>query len=86
MSKADNDAMESLHGKLARILDAGLDPEPILDRDGVVVGKRVNAALASVARQFLKDNGIESAPGTNPAVSSLAAKLPFPEPGDDARH
>ena len=55
--KADEEAMGSLHGELATVLSdlmkGTLDPE---------TGVRIppGAAILSVARQFLKDNGIDA--------------------------
>ena len=55
--KADEEAMGSLHGELANVLatllKGSIDPE---------TGMKVppGAAVLSVARQFLKDNGIDA--------------------------
>lgn len=84
MSKADNNEMNALHGTLAGVLKEAMVPEPVLDREGNVVGKRWNAAILSVARQFLKDNGIETLPGASKPLQELAAVLPFPEPGEES--
>lgn len=75
MSKAPTESMEELHGELARVL---LDEikHPAEDNKG-------RAAILNVARQFLKDNGIESLPAPKSPLGELAAALPFPEKGDD---
>ena len=55
--KADQESMGSLHGELANVLSAlmkgSVDPE---------TGAHIppGAAILSVARQFLKDNGIDA--------------------------
>lgn len=76
MSKALKETLEELHGQLAETLLA-----EVKNSEADPKGR---AAVLNVARQFLKDNGIESLPGANKTVSSLAAVLPFPEPGEDA--
>lgn len=35
------------------------------------------AATLNVIRQFLKDQGVNPIPGTNPAVNNIASTLPF---------
>ena len=59
---ASKDAMEALHGELAKVLTGAI-------REGVVVVDKETgeshknpapAAILSVARQFLKDNNIDS--------------------------
>lgn len=74
MSKADNTTLDSLHGALAKVLldeikKAGPDPKG-------------RAAILNVARQFLKDNGIEALPSANKPLQDLAKALPFPEAGE----
>lgn len=75
MSKATDKAMDELHGALAKVL---LDGIKLKDETG-----KPNSALLNVARQFLKDNGVEVSPGTNPGIMDLTDALPFPSPGDE---
>jgi hypothetical protein len=92
MSKASNDAMETLHGTLAKALgDIVKDGVTITDREGAAIRVTASAAYLKEVREFLKDNGVVSLPGTNKAVNHLASSLPFPAPGEDtdftaARH
>lgn len=67
MSKATNDELDTLHGLVARELARKIKSGDF------------TAADLNVARQFLKDNGVEQAalPGT--PVRSLADSLPFPD-------
>ena len=67
MSKATNDELDLLHGLVARELARKIKSGDF------------TAADLNVARQFLKDNGVEQAalPGT--PVRSLADSLPFPD-------
>ena len=64
--KATEDALSSLHNKLAEVLSEALSSE------------EVTPAMLNVARQFLKDNGIDSVlePG-NPLDTLAEAELPF---------
>ncbi len=77
MSKAaSKSALEELHDTLATVLTKALDGEP-------------NAALLNVARQFLKDNGIEAVvvPGT--PIAGLQKKVEegkFPFNPEDHMH
>ena len=66
MSKANNDELSLLHSKLAKVLAESLeDPE-------------VTPAFLNVARQFLKDNNIDSvAEAGNPMDILKEAELPF---------
>lgn len=71
MSKADDKALGSLHGGLAGVLaDAIREGELVLDKEGQPIPhkgdylrKPAPASVLSVARQFLKDNHIESTGG-----------------------
>lgn len=90
MSKADDKELGSLHGALAQTLAAAIhEGELILDKEGqpiIIDGKPLrkpaSASLLSVARQFLKDNRIESGLG-NKDTSALQqamddmASLPY---------
>lgn len=91
---AKKDALERLHATLAETLAVAITETEIkvieLPDEKTEGGtKRVtvrtrNAAVLNAARQFLKDNGIECAPGhPSKPVTDLASKLPFAgEPGD----
>lgn len=67
--KADATAMDSLHGGLANVLadllKGSVDPET-----GLVVPP--TAAILSVARQFLKDNGVDAVVKQGSALDTLA--------------
>ena len=68
-SKATTEALNALHGALAKSL-----------ADKIAKGEATAADLA-VARQFLKDNGIDAIPrGNNDALSKLRDVLPFATP------
>ena len=62
--------LEELHNETAKTL---------LDR---IKAGEATAADLSVARQFLKDNGIDSVAFKDSPVSNLAAVLPFENPED----
>jgi hypothetical protein len=64
---ASKDKMKELHAKLAEILT-----EAIYEKDDE--GKR-SAAILNVARQFLKDNTIESEIVKSPALGKLSQAL-----------
>jgi hypothetical protein len=64
--KASIDALEALHKALATNLAAKIE------------NGEATAADLSVARQFLKDNGIESLPTSGNPIGKLADQLPFP--------
>ena len=68
MSKASELALSELHAQLANVLKAGLS---VLDDEG-----RPNTSLLSVARQFLKDNHIETASGVQAGPLHGLANLP----------
>lgn len=69
MNKADEVIMDSLHGTLANVLKEALqgtvDPET-----GIKLPPQ--AAILSVARQFLKDNGIDAVAKKGSPLSELA--------------
>lgn len=69
--KASAELMEMLHGILASALADKI-------KDGTAT-----AADLSVARQFLKDNGIDGIPTESNPLGQLAAKLPFQSEDDD---
>lgn len=66
--KASREALETLHGELAKQLATRI-------KDG-----EATAADFSVARQFLKDNGIESISTPSNPLGKLASQLPFQTP------
>ena len=66
MSKASKEALDDLHATLARILAARLG------------GEGCTAADLGVARQFLKDNGIDAVAKSGSPLAAIAASLPFP--------
>jgi hypothetical protein len=75
MSQASKDTLNELHGLIAETLAGAIkafkgktDPEEL----------KGLAALANVAKGFLKDNGIEAIPEANKPLQNLAAVLPFP--------
>lgn len=65
MSRASNEVLDALHAQLARTL-----------ADKIKNGEATAADL-SVARQFLKDNGIEAVPTPKSPLADLAGSLPF---------
>lgn len=66
MTKATIDSLDDLHGALARAL-----------AEKIKSGEATAADMA-VARQFLKDNGIDAIPTTSNGLGELAHALPFP--------
>lgn len=71
MSKATASAMEALHGALAQAL-----------ANKIASGEATAADLA-VARQFLKDNGIDGIPTDANPIGQLAQQLPFQTSEED---
>lgn len=74
--KASEDSLSTLHMTLAEVLTAKIKAGADGDSKGL-------AALLNVARQFLKDNGIEADLGPGTPVMSLAESLPFPSVDDE---
>ena len=68
--KATTEALEALHGAVATAL-----------ADKIKEGSATAADLA-VARQFLKDNGIDAVPRKGTPLGTLADSLPFPGQDD----
>ena len=70
MNKADEKSLAGLHGKLAEVLKDALNQE-YLDPD---TGQKLPppAAILNVARQFLKDNKIESIAAEGSPLHNLA--------------
>lgn len=90
MSKAaSRPELEELHAALATELAQAIKEvetftEEAEDGSRVVVATKRNAAILSVARQFLKDNNVDCAPGRpSKPLQALAATLPFTPDGDD---
>lgn len=79
MSKATSDSLDALHGALAKAL-----------ADGIKKGdseQKGYASLLNVARQFLKDNHIESIPTKDNPLGNLMQQLPeFDEEGSLNTH
>lgn len=69
--KAAQESLENLHGALAEALAARI-------RSG-----DATAADLAVARQFLKDNGVDAIPTKSNGLGKLADQLPFP--GDESQ-
>ena len=80
---ASNKELGDLHGHLAKILSEEIQKEN-LDKDGNRVR---NAAILNVARQFLKDNGIESLGRENENIKELEKVfMPFEQIEDEIRN
>lgn len=90
--KTDSAAMAALFDKFAEVLkDTVENGKSSIDKEtGEIVRLTPDAATLNVVRQFLKDQNIGVAPGTNAVVNSIASKLPFDgteyEEDDVARH
>ncbi len=85
--RATIDALGELHGQLADDLMKRIkEGEVVLTKDGEVVTISCAVSTLNVARQFLRDNGIQADPETNEKVRSLVGSLPFAsdDDGDDA--
>jgi hypothetical protein len=75
--KASEEALDALHGALAKTL-----------AERIKSGEATAADMA-VARQFLKDNGIDAIPKQSKPLKDLAASLPFPgdeDPSEEYKH
>ena len=80
---ATNKELGDLHGSLAKILVEEIQKEN-LDKDG---NKVRSAAILNVARQFLKDNGIESLGRENENIKELEKVfMPFEQIEDEIRN
>ena len=73
--------LQDLHTELTKVLVKHVKRE-YKDEDGNLVPPP--AAILNVARQFLKDNNIDSVPAEGTPLAELAEELPFK--GDDAVH
>ena len=88
--KATEDALDSLHGQLARELTDriknGEKKIELVDCEGEVVEHETRfpagANVLSVARQFLKDNHIEAGMENKP-LNDLVDSLPFDEESEE---
>lgn len=70
MSKATEKTLSDLHSKLANVLKDAIEA-PYYDPEGNKLPS-APAAILNVARQFLKDNGIDGAPKTGTPLGNLA--------------
>jgi hypothetical protein len=70
MNKADEKSLAGLHGKLAEVLKEALDQEYLDPETGQKLPPP--AAILNVARQFLKDNKIESIAAEGSPLHNLA--------------
>lgn len=70
MSKATEKVLSDLHAKLADTLSEALTAT-YYDSDGNKLPS-APAAILNVARQFLKDNGIDGAPKSGTPLGNLA--------------
>ncbi len=68
-NSATESELGSLHTELAKILKKQIK---MTDEDG-----KANASILNVARQFLKDNGIDASPEHNQELKELSEELPF---------
>jgi hypothetical protein len=74
---ASKESLEALHSAIATKLTESIEQMP--------AGEKGLAALLNVARQFVKDNGIEALPVPGSALGTLKDKLkefPFDPAGD----
>ena len=79
--------LEKLHDELAKLMTKIIrEGETAVDKEtGEAVRTTPCAAMIGQMRQFLKDNGVECAPGfPSKPVKELAESVPFPQhPGGD---
>lgn len=73
--RAPEDALAALHGEMADALAAAIKEIRQTAKEGGEL--KGAAAILNVARQFLKDNGIESLPEADKGLQSLMDELPF---------
>ena len=71
MSRASDQLLDLLHGKLA---------QEFIDR---IKAGTATAADLSAARQFLKDNGINAVPAPGSPMNNLMETLPFTADDND---
>lgn len=80
MAKASNEALSNLHELLANTLAQAIKEGVTIavNDKGEPIKAPAGAAILNVARQFLKDNNIDSTPeATNPIGLLKEAALPF---------
>lgn len=70
MNKADEKVLGGLHGKLAEVLKDAISQDYGVDEEGRKLPPP--AAILNVARQFLKDNKIESVAVAGSPLHDLA--------------
>ncbi len=72
-SRASSDLLNGLHALLAEEFEKRIrDGEPTLTKEGETVTLPCPASVLTAARQFLKDNHIESLPGSGGPLDKLA--------------
>lgn len=74
MSKATSDILEALHGQVA---------ESLISK---IKAGEATASDLNVARQFLKDNGIEQIPARENPTNRLVDALPYDADEDDDKN
>lgn len=74
MSRATESKLSDLHGALAEALET------------LVKSSEVSASDLNVARQFLKDNKIECAPGTGGKFDALIGTMATLESDDEEQY
>ncbi len=79
---ADEKTLGSMHDRMAVVMKDILDNgETAMNKEGEkVTGLTPSASTLNVIRQFLKDNGIDTARRKASPVASLAESLPTFEP------
>jgi hypothetical protein len=82
---ASEESLQILHAKVCEALVEAIKPDPII-ADGVVVGHKPNAAALNVARQMLKDNGIQAVRAKGSAMDKLANSIPTTFDDDEDSH
>ena len=76
--KTNSEALEGLFDEFANVLkETVVNGKTVVDKEGEVHTITPDAASLNVVRQFLKDQGVSVAPGTNKTVNDLASSLPF---------
>ncbi len=80
MASASKTEMEALHAVVAKTLREAIEKGGV-DGEGNPVP--VSASILNVARQFLKDNGIEAVPTPLSPTGRLAAAFPFKPESDE---
>jgi hypothetical protein len=90
VSKASKKELNELHGALARVFrDCLENGQVVVDGDGVAQRVTPQAAILNAARQFLKDNNIESldlGEQMGAVTVETLRKLPFTSSDDYGAH